>query len=170
MIRTGLWTRLRGAVGNALVWGAGWFAAALAVAGTLRLIGVAPGIAWFDVLGVAIRVGVVGVFAGAAFAGAIAVLYRGRDVSEISAARFGVGGGLVSALFIPPFLQLLNILSGTGPIPWSLLLDDVPMVTLLGGLAAGGSVKLAQLAKGASDEALVEGGAEAPRLSKPRGM
>jgi hypothetical protein len=139
------------------------------VAGALRLLGIVPGLRWFDVLGLAIRVGVVGVFAGAAFAAAIAVLYRGRELSQISAVRFGIGGGLVSALFIPPFLQLLNILSGTGPIPWALLLDDVPLVGVLGGLAAGGSMKLAQLAKGGSGEARIEGEAEAARLSKPTG-
>jgi hypothetical protein len=152
--------RLRGAVGNALVWGAGWFTAALAVVGTLRLVGVFPGLRWFDVLGLAVRVGVVGVFAGAAFAGAITVLYRGRRLSEISAVRFGMGGGLVSGLFIPPFLQLLNILSGTGPIPWGLLLDDVPLVTVLGGLAAAGSLKLAQAVTAGSDEPQLREGAQ----------
>jgi len=151
----GIFRRLRGAVGNALVWGAGWFTAFIALVGTLRLLGIFPGLRWVDVLGLAIRVGVVGTFAGAAFAGAITVLYRGRRLSEISAVRFGIGGGLVSGLFIPPFLQLLNILSGTGPIPWGLLLDDIPLVTVLGGLAAAGSLKFAQLAIAGSDEAQV---------------
>jgi hypothetical protein len=148
----GAFRRLRGVVGNALVWGAGWFTAAIAVGGIGHMVGIFPRVRWLDVLGLGIRVGVVGVFAGAAFAGAIAVLYRGRRLSEISAVRFGIGGGLISALFIPPFLQLLNILSGTGPIPWSLLLDDIPMVTVLGGLAAAGSLKVAQLAIGRAHE------------------
>lgn len=128
------------------MWGAGWFTAALVVGSALRLIGVVSGGRWFDVVGLGIRVGVIGAFAGAAFAGAISVLYRGRHLSEISAVRFGIGGGIVSALFIPPFLQLLNVLSGTGPIPWGLLLDDLPWVTVFGAVAAGGSLKLAQLA------------------------
>jgi len=146
MSLAGLLSRLRGALGNALVWGAGWFTAAIAVVGTLRIVGIFPGLRWFDVLGLGIRVGVVGVFAGAAFAGAISVLYRGRRLGELSAVRFGIGGALVSGLFIPPFLQLLNILSGTGPIPWRLLLDDVLLVAVLGAMAAAGSLKLAQLA------------------------
>jgi hypothetical protein len=115
------------------------------VISTLHVAGIFPGLRWFDVLRLASRLGVVGVFAGAAFAGAMSVLYRGRHLSEINAVRFGIGGGLISGLFIPPFFQLLNILSGTGPIPWRLLLDDVPWVTVFGAVAAAGSLKLAQL-------------------------
>jgi hypothetical protein len=150
-----IFTRLRGAVGNALVWGAAWFTAAIALVGTLHIVGIFPGLRWFDVLGLATRVGVVGVFAGVAFAGAITVLYRGRRLSDISTVRFGIGGAVVSGLFIPPFLQLLNILSGTGPIPWGLLLDDVPLVAVLGGLAAAGSLKVAQIATLSSEEVQV---------------
>ena len=166
MSLTGFFGRLRGVLGNALVWGAGWFTAALVLGSTLRLVGVFPGLRWFDVLGLGIRVGVVGVFAGAAFAGAISVLYRGRHLSEISVLRFGIGGGLVSALFIPPFLQLLNILSGTGPVPWRLLLDDVPLVAVLGAVAAAGSLKLAQLTAlpPADNQRHVEGVTEAEAL------
>jgi hypothetical protein len=130
----------------------------VAVGGAARILGLFPRLRWFDVLGIGIRVGVVGVFAGAAFAGAITVLYRGRHLSEISAWRFGVGGGLVSALFIPPFLQLLNILSGTGPIPWRLLLDDVPLVAVLGTVAAAGTLKAAQLTALAPGEEEPHGG------------
>jgi hypothetical protein len=50
---------------------------------------------------------------------------------------------------------LLNILSGTGPIPWGLLLDDVPLVTVLGGLAAAGSLKIAQVATLSAEEVQV---------------
>lgn len=162
----GILRRLRGVVGNALVWGAAWFTAAIVLVGTLRIVGILPGLQWFDVVGVAIRIGVVGVFAGVAFAGAIAALYRGRRLSDISPVRFGIGGGVVSGLFIPPFLQLLNILSGTGPIPWGLLLDDIPLVTVLGGLAAAGSLKIAQMATLSSEEVPVriEGVGDVDRL------
>jgi hypothetical protein len=160
----GVLRRLRGVVGNALVWGAGWFLVAITLIGGAHLVGVFAGMRWFDVLGLAMRIGVVGVFAGAAFAGAITVLYRGRRLSEMSAVRFGLGGGVVSGLFIPPFLQLLNILSGTGPIAWGLVLDDVPLVTVLGGLAAAGSLKVAQLAIATPGDGRVEGAEDVNRL------
>lgn len=137
--------RLRGAIGNALVWGVGWFVAALAIVTALRLTGVLSP-SWRDVLFTATRVGVIGGVAGMAFSTVIRMLYHGRKLSEISWVRFGIGGGVVAGLFVPLFLQAMNILSGDGMVPWALVLDDIPLVTVLGAAAAGGSLKLAQRA------------------------
>lgn len=141
--------RLRGAFGNAVVWGVAWFMAAFVVAAVLLVLGVvAPGDSiWIALLGLPIRIGLAGFFAGGAFSLVISLLYGGRRLADISWMRFGLGGGLATALFMPPFYQLLNILSGTGPIPWRLLLDDVPWMTIFGGVAAAGTLKLAQYAE-----------------------
>ena len=84
--------RLRGAFGNALVWGAGWFAAALAAFGALRVVGILT-VPWADVLVTASKAGIIGSVAGGAFSSVIRLLYHGRRLSEISWVRFGIGGG-----------------------------------------------------------------------------
>jgi len=105
-----IFRRLRGAVGNALVWGVGWFAAALALFATLRVVGILPAtFSWGEVLGYAIRAGIV--------------------------------GGVVTGLFVPLFLQAMNLLSGDGFVPWELVLDDGLWTAVFGSVAAGGSLR-----------------------------
>jgi hypothetical protein len=144
-----LFRRLRGALGNALVWGAAWFLVAFVIAAVLLVLGIVPPDASIlDVLvGLPIRIGVAGCFAGGVFSLVIGLLYGGRRLTDISWVRFGIGGGLAMALFMPPLYQLLNILSGTGPIPWRFLLDDVPWMTVMGGVAAAGTLRVAQYAE-----------------------
>lgn len=137
--------RLRGALGTALVWGVGWFTAALAIVGTLRVTGITSP-SWTEVLITAVRAGIIGGVSGVAFSSVIRLLYHGRRLSEISWVRFGIGGGVVAGVFVPIFLQLMNVLSGDGMVPWALVLDDIPLVMVLGAAAAGGSLKLAQRA------------------------
>lgn len=139
-----LMRRLRGAFGNALVWGAGWLIIGLVLAATLRILGVVSW-SWAEVVGLAMRAGIVGGVAGGVFAGVIRLLYHGRHLSEISWVRFGIGGGVFAGVFLPLFMQAMNLLSGSGLVPWELVLDDALLTAFLGGAAAGGSMKLAQL-------------------------
>lgn len=136
--------RLRGTLGNALVWGVGWLTIGFALFATVRVLGVVSW-SWAEVIGLAMRAGIVGGVAGGLFAGVIRLLYHGRRLSEISWVRFGIGGGVFAGLVLPLFLQTMNLLSGDGPVPWELLLDDALLTAFLGGAAAGGSMKLAQL-------------------------
>lgn len=136
--------RLRGAFGNALVWGAGWLTIGLVLAATLRILGVVSW-SWAEVVELAMRAGIVGGVVGGVFAGVIRLLYHGRKLSEISWVRFGIGGGLFAGVFLPLFLQTMNLLSGDGLVPWELVLDDALLTAFLGAAAAGGSMKLAQL-------------------------
>jgi len=140
-----IFRRLRGAFGNALVWGAGWVTVGVALLATLRVVGVLS-FSWAELLGFAVRLGIVGAVAGGAFSVVIGLLYHGRRLSDISWVRFGVGGAVVTGLFVPLFLQTMNLLSGDGLVPWGLVLDDVPLTAVFGGAVAGGSLKLAQLA------------------------
>ena len=141
--------RLRGAFGNAVVWGAAWFTVAFVVATLLFVLGVIDGRGspLLALLGLPIRIGLAGFFAGGLFSLVISLVYGGRRLADINWVRFGIGGGLAVALLMPPLYQLLNILSGTGPIPWRLLLDDVPWMSVMGGVAAAGTLKLAQYAE-----------------------
>src|SRR6478672_434298 len=105
--------RLRATFRNSLVWGVAWGAFGTGVASVMRLIDKIPfGYALLDGLGMGIRIGVIGAIAGAAFFAFISVAYRGKRLSEISWARFGAGAAIVAGLFVPGFLQAMNLLSG----------------------------------------------------------
>jgi predicted ATPase len=65
---------------------------------------------------------------------------------EMSWVRFALAGAVVSATMIPLFLQLLNVISGDGPVAWSELTDDIPLLAVLGGGAAATWLALAQRA------------------------
>lgn len=136
---TGIIRRLRGALGNALIWGAAWAGLGF-VAATLFSGSVLSGL----VLGV--KFGIFGGITGVAFSIVVPLVYQGRRLSSISPVRFGLFGGIVAGVFAPLFMQTMNVLGGDGLIAWGLVLDDVPFTALFGGLAAGGSLWLAQRA------------------------
>jgi hypothetical protein len=139
--------RLRGVAGNALVWGGGWFAATFAVLAMLRIFDFAPpGSSWGDGLRFALRSGVMGAIAGTAFSSFITLRYQGRRLSDISWLRFGIGGAVVTGLFVPAFLVVARLLSGDDFLPLSALLRNGLFGAVFGGAAAGASLKLAQLA------------------------
>jgi hypothetical protein len=130
-----------------LVWGGGWSAFALAVFSALRLVGVVPGsVSWVQGLGLAARFGVVGAVSGAAFSSIIGLAYRGKQLRDINWVRFGIAGAVVTGIFVPLFLQMMNLISGDGLVPWRLVLDDGLWGAVFGGVVAVGSIKLAQRA------------------------
>lgn len=138
----------RAALRNALVWGGAWFVLAIAAFAVLAVVGfVPPGIGWLDRIGMAIRVGIVGVLAGAAFSTFIRLRYRGRRLSELSWVRFGLAGGVLTGLLVPAYMQTFNLLSGDGLVPWALIRGDILVSTVFGAVAAGSSLRLAQLAE-----------------------
>jgi hypothetical protein len=51
---------------------------------------------------------------------------------------------VVTGVFVPLFLQAMNLLSGDGVVPWRLVLDDALWTAVFGGVVAGGTLKLAQ--------------------------
>ena len=137
--------RIRAALRNAVVWGAGWAAVPATVFTVLRLTGVVPNsVSWHDGLGLAARFGVVGFVAGAAFSTVVGFAYRGRRLAEINWVKFGLAGGAITAVFVPLFLQTMNLLTSGHTVPWHLVLDDSLWTGVLGAVAAGGSLKLAQ--------------------------
>src|SRR6476659_2774096 len=137
--------RLRAALRNAAVWAVGWGAIGTVVASTMRIIDKIPlGWALLDGLGMGIRIGVMGAIAGTAFFAFIAAAYRGKLLSEISWVRFGIGGAIVCGLFVPLFLQTMNLLTGGGLVPWNLVWDDSVFSAIFGGVTAAGTMLLAQ--------------------------
>lgn len=141
--------RVTGAVKNAVVWGVAWTALAFVTILGLRTVGVVvpAWIDWLDALGMSLRLGVMGGITGGAFSLFISQIYRGRRLSEISWARFGVGGGLLAGLFVPTVLLMANLLTGGGVLPFDAIRSDIVIAALFGGIAAGGSMWLAQRAE-----------------------
>lgn len=135
--------RVRAALKNAIVWAAGWAAVPATIFAVLRLTGVTSA-SWHDGLGLAARFGIVGFVAGAAFSTVVGFAYRGRRLAEISWVKFGLAGGAITAVFVPLFLQTMNLLTSGHLVPWRLVLDDSLWTGVLGAVVAGGSLKLAQ--------------------------
>lgn len=160
MASRNLLRRLRGAVGNALIWGAGWFAFATAVFSVQQLFGAAsPTDTWLDVFRSAAKFGVMGTIAGGAFSTFIGLWYRGRRFSEINWVKFGLGGGIVTGLFVPTFIIVARWLSGDDFLPVRHLLFNGAVGAVLGGAAAAVSMKIAQLGQGllvGKDQELLE--------------
>jgi hypothetical protein len=143
--------RLRGAVRNSLVWAVGWGAIGSGVATLMRLADNIPfGRAVLDGIGMGIRIGFMGGIVGAAFFAFISLAYRGKRLSEISWKRFGLGGALLAGLFVPAFLQTMNLLTGGDLVPWNLVFDDLVFSSIFGGITAAGTMLLAQRSEAAN--------------------
>ena len=135
---------VRAAARNAMAWGVAWGFLGLALFSVLRLLGVISRGTLLDGVGLGVRFGVFGVLAGAAFSTVIRLAYRGRCLADISWVRFGIVGGVVTAVFVPLAMQAMNVLTGGSMVPWDLVTDDAVITGLFGAVAAGGSLKLAQ--------------------------
>ena len=142
--------RLRGVLGTALTWGAGWTVIGLAV-GALQAIGLrAAGItipmetSRFLAL-VTLRWTVFGIVAGSLFA--LALWYAGRRMTSFRAlsgrraALWGLGAGATLPLGFSAFL-----VAGGNSVPMIALVPFVITAGLFGAATAGGSVALARRA------------------------
>ena len=147
--------RWRAVLRTAGTWGAAWAVAGGALIAGITLfnptlgidsipgrfgIAVLAGMMW------GVRFGLIGAVMGTVFSSVVRLGYCGRRLAEISPVRFGLLGALVGGVGVPLFLQTMNVLSGDGPIAWSLVTDDGIWASLFGGAAAAGSILLARRA------------------------
>jgi hypothetical protein len=138
-------TRIRAAFRNAVVWGVGWGAIGTAVATAIRFLDEIPiGKAVLGGIGMGVRIGFIGAIAGTAFFAFIGLMYRGKRLLDISWIRFGIGGAILAGLFVPSFLQTMNLISGGSLVPWNLVADDMVFSALFGGITAAGTMFVAQ--------------------------
>lgn len=135
---------IRGAVGNALVWGGAWFVSALAIFTTLKLTGVAHA-PWESAVRGAAMFAVMGTITGTAFSTYIGLRYRGRRLAEINWVRFGISGGILTGIFVPTFISFMRFIGGEGMLSLQALAFNGAVTAVLGGVAAAASIKLAQL-------------------------
>ena len=145
MSEEGRFKRLKAIFKNAVVWGVSWGALGTVVSALIRLSdGISPGFALLDGIGMGIRIGFMGGLAGAVFSAFISLAYRGRNLSDISAAKFGLGGAIFAGAFVPVFMQTMNLLSGSGFVPFDLINTDILYSALFGGATAAGTMWLAK--------------------------
>jgi hypothetical protein len=102
------------------------------------------GIALFAAVSWGVRFGIIGAVIGTAFAAVIRFGYQGRRLADINPLRFTLLGALIGGAGVPLFLQMMNVLSGGGPIAWGLVTDDAIWSTVFGAAVAGGTIMLAR--------------------------
>jgi hypothetical protein len=99
---------------------------------------------WQLALSLAVRFAIFGIICGTVF-----WWITGLLIERAAFARFGripvaLGGAVGTAVFVPLFMQTMNLLSGDGLVAWSLVLDDSVWAFFFGGGAALGSLELAR--------------------------
>jgi hypothetical protein len=161
--------RLRAIALNGLVWGGAWFVGVMTMATTANLIeGRGLRIEGWEL---AVPGGILFTIAGVAFSTAITLVLRGRKLSELHWLRFGLGGAVVSFFFLPTLLSVLRALSGDDMLPFTKLLGTGSLGFMFGGVAAAGTLKLAQLAdrfspgRSAREPELISGDQAAPGVA-----
>jgi hypothetical protein len=139
-----LFRRLRAIALNGLVWGGAWFLGVMTLATTANLVeGRGLRVEGWEL---AVPGGILFAVAGVAFSTVISLVLRGRRLSELNWIRFGLGGAVVSFFFLPTLLSVLRALSGDDMLPFTKLLGTGALGFMFGGVAAAGTLKLAQLA------------------------
>jgi hypothetical protein len=138
--------RLRGVVGNAVLWGAAWSVATIPVLGILQLLGLGE---MFGVLALAPRIAAtlmgMGFVAGGVFSTYLA-LAPDKRLADLDLRAVGALGGLFAGALVPIFGFLPALASILGaPFPLAVA-GAVGIAGLLGAATAVGSVKVAQTA------------------------
>ena len=140
---------MRDAMRNGLLWSLGWSGFVLVVFVIVKLAGVVPDKAtWTNGLVLAFRFAIVGFVTGAAFVPLIRFVYHRQRLAQVGTLRFAIIGGCIAGLFVPIFLQTMNVISGDGMVPWRLVLDDALWATCFGAVAAAVSHRLARRSQG----------------------
>ena len=157
MVINNVLRRTRAVAANAVVWGGAWFLGVIgltAIAGIFSTNGRAD---WRESFELAAQGAVLFSVAGAVFSTFIIFAFRGRQLSKIRWLRFGIGGGIVSAIFLPTFISVARFMSGDNMLPLTKLLSTGLLGLIFGSIAAAGTLRLAQvadrlLAKKSADE------------------
>jgi hypothetical protein len=139
--------RLRGALGNALVWAGAWFIAAFPLTALAPVIfGTAPGFTYLGAwMFLAPTLAIIGFVSGGAFSVYLGIAGRDRGLNELKPGRVALGTGttvgLLMAAFLIAFVTLRGFPVSVGP--------TIITASIFGGLAgvtALGQIKIAQKA------------------------
>lgn len=137
--------RLRGALGTAVTWAVGWAGASVLVTSLVQLVGLGPGGIpfWQFAIVVAQNFAGFGFLCGGAFSLFLGVAGRKKQLDELNAGLFGLGGGIAAGVALPVFTTVVNGLSGF-PTPMAALGVMSGIAATLGGITAYGTIKIAQ--------------------------
>jgi hypothetical protein len=141
----GIIKKIRGWLGNAVVWGAAWSLATLPVLGLLYLNGwgyLVPDVAG----GIAKTFFAMGFVAGGSFSTYLGIAYRNRDFDELRPGKFALLGAIFGGLLVPAFEFVPGIALFLGLPFFGAMAAGVALAATLGGATAFGTVKVAQQA------------------------
>lgn len=147
-----IFRRLRGALGNALVWAASWFIAAFPLTALAPLIfRTTPN---FTYLGAALflapTLAGIGFVSGGAFSLYLGITGRDRDLHELKPGWIALGTGITVGLLMAVFLSLFVSLRGF-PVSFGPTIVGASIFGGLAGVTALGQVKIAQRALSAGE-------------------
>jgi hypothetical protein len=137
---------------TALAWGFVLGAISSVLIGGYALIFAGPGVeslpervgeALFAGVGMGFRFAIAGFVLGTFFATMLRLTFRGKRVADLHPGKFALIGAVVGGVGIPLFYQFLNVISG-GPIPWSLLTNDIVWGAVVGGAGAASTIWMAR--------------------------
>ncbi len=142
-----IFRRLRGALGNALTWAAGWFIAAIPLTALAPYIfRTTPNFTyWGAATFLAPTLAIIGFVSGGAFSLYLGIAGRGQRLNELKSGRVALGTGITVGLLMAVFLVLFVSLRGF-PISFGPAILVSSIFGGLGGLTALGQVKIAQKA------------------------
>ncbi len=94
--------KVRGALGNAVVWGGAWAVGSIVLLTLFTLLGIVPTIPPLaGLLMIGARFGLTGFAVGAGFSAFLAYAYQGERIASIRSVPFMLGGAVVSAIVAP---------------------------------------------------------------------
>ena len=128
------------------MWGGAWFVGVMGLTAMAGIFSSNGREGWRESFELAAQGAVLFSVAGAVFSTFIIFAFRGRPLSEIRWLRFGIGGGIVSAIFLPTFISVARFMSGDNMLPFTKLLSTGLLGLMFGGIAAAGTLRLAQVA------------------------
>lgn len=148
--------RLRGALGNALVWATAWVGVSLVMWTTMIVTGftVVPIEPWNLLLFVTLPTGISGFVTGLLFSGYLSVAHRDGSVLGLHPGKSAIAGGLVAAA-LPTATNLAWGLSTGVALPLAVLAWGAATPFALGAMTAGGTVWIARRSATALDAELV---------------
>ena len=143
--------RLRGALGNALVWAAAWFAASVVMVVGLYLFGDHEWQTFArDLVKFSSEMAAIGFVTGAAFSLYLAGAYRHESLDDLSLVPFTLGASFVTLIVSIAVSGGITLFQGWG---WETFRLDklfVPILlpaAILGGITGFGSLRLASIAE-----------------------
>ena len=138
--------QLRGALGNAVVWGSAWFLAAFPLTAVFWMFGLMSGVPiWPFALGTAQTLAGMGFLAGGTFSLFLGFAGRHKRLGELGPMRIALGTGALTGVLVPALGVVVNAFGG-----YPVTVEPAVMVAMISGGLAGvsalGTIKVAQRA------------------------